>query len=390
VVLQTKASLLIAVLLTADTFIMEKNLSRRSFLGQLSAGATAALLTSPFDLYAGAPRQNRKLGIALAGLGRYSTRQLGPALKETKFCRLAGVITGSVEKGLQWSKDYGFPEKNIFSYNMMHRLADNKDIDIVYVVTPNGLHAAHAIAAAKAGKHVICEKPMANTVAECDSIIAACKAANVQLSMGYRLHFDPYHKELMRLAKEKDFGPFTSITGDRGFVMANKVWRADKKLAGGGPMMDLGVYIIHGACMAANGVAPIAVTASEHPKTKPDMFTDVEEGMNWTMEFPGGAVCTAQTSYQHNADRFKATGPNGFIEFREHAFTYRGMVVETSRGPLNFTPPNQQALQMDDFADCILNNRTTRVPGELGRRDLAIIEAIYTAAATGKRIAVKM
>jgi glucose-fructose oxidoreductase len=120
------------------------------------------------------------------------------------------------------------------------------------------------------------------------------------------------------------------------------------------------------------------------------MFTDVEEGMDWTMEFPGGAICTATTSYQHNSDTFRAEGAKGWIDFKEHAFTYRGMVVDTSRGPLNFTPPNQQALQMDDFAQCILNGKKSRVPGELGRRDLAIIEAIYKAAETGKRVEVKL
>jgi glucose-fructose oxidoreductase len=365
-------------------------ISRRSFIHQVSLGTASVLAAGPLGLYASGWPRDRQLGMALVGLGRYSTRQLGPALKETKLCKLAGVVTGSKEKGEQWAKDYRFPVKNIYSYDTMAQMADNKDIDIVYVVTPNGLHAEHAIAAAKAGKHVICEKPMANTVAECDSIIAACKAAKVKLSMGYRLHFDPYHKEMMRLAKEKDFGDLMKMTGDRGFVMQNKVWRADKKLAGGGPIMDLGIYVIHGACMAANGVAPIAVTASEHPKTKPGMFTDVEEGMNWTMEFANGAICTAQTSYQRSADKFRAEGPKGWIEFREHAFTYRGMVVETSRGPLNYTPPNQQALQMDDFASCIINNRESVVPGELGRRDMVIIEAIYKAAASGKRVEVKV
>jgi len=365
---------------------MKRIISRRSFIEQISLGTASVLAAGPLGLYASELPRDRMLGVALVGLGKYSTRQLGPALKETKLCKLTGVVTGSKEKGEQWAKDYGFPVKNIYSYDTMAQMADNKDIDIVYVVTPNGLHAEHAIAAAKAGKHVICEKPMANTVAECDSIIAACKGAKVKLSVGYRLHFDPYHKELMRLAKDKDFGAFTKMTGDRGFVMQTKVWRADKKLAGGGPIMDLGIYIIHGACMAANGIAPIAVTASEHPKTKPEIFTDVEEGMNWTMEFPDGAILTAQTSYQHNADKFRAEGDKGWIEFKEHAFTYRGMVVETSRGPLNFPPPNQQALQMDDFANCILKNRESIVGGELGRRDMAIIEAIYKAAATGKKV----
>ncbi|MFL5747063.1 MAG: Gfo/Idh/MocA family protein [Niastella sp.] len=366
------------------------SVSRRSFLEQLSIGTASILMTGPLGLYASNNRPDRVLGVALVGLGKYSTRELGPALKQTKWCKLTGVVTGSKEKGEQWAKDYGFPVKNIYSYDTMAQMADNKDIDIVYVVTPNGLHAEHAIAAAKAGKHVICEKPMANTVAECDQIIAACKAAKVKLSVGYRLHFDPYHKELMRLAKEKDFGPFMNMSGDRGFIMQNKVWRADKKLAGGGPLMDVGIYLIHGACMAANGMAPIAVTAKEFIKTKPELFTDVEEGISWTMEFPGNAICTARTSYQHSADKFRAEAPKGWIEFKEHAFTYRGLVVETSLGPLSFTPPNQQALQMDDFANCIITNRPSIVPGELGRRDLAIIEAIYKAAATQKRVEVKI
>lgn len=362
----------------------KKFVTRRSFLEQLSTG-TALLFINPFELYAGKPYAGRKLGVALVGLGGYSTRQLGPALKQTQYCQLTGVVTGSQEKGAQWAKDYGFSPKNIYHYDNMASMADNPAIDIVYVVTPNGLHAAHCIAAAKAGKHVICEKPMANTVAECDRIIAACKAANVQLSMGYRLHFDPYHIEMMRLAREKEFGAFTHMTGDRGFVMDTKRWRADKKLAGGGPLMDLGVYIIQGACMASNGAAPLSVTAVEHSKTRPDIFTDVEQGLNWTMEFPGGATCTAQTSYQHRADTFKAEGDKGWIQFKEHAFTYRGLVVETSKGPLTYIAPNQQALQMDDFASCLLNGKKSRVPGEMGRRDLVIIEAIYKAMASGQR-----
>src|SRR5262249_6102127 len=163
--------------------------------------------------------------------------------------------------------------------------------------TPNGLHARYAIAAAKAGKHVIVEKPMANTAAECDTILAACRAANVKCSIGYRLHFDPYHKEMMRMASDPKIGPFMKVKGNGGFVARTRAWRQDKKLAGGGPMMDLGVYINHGACMAAGGVAPVAVTAKHIPTTKPEIFVDVEEGTNWTMEFANGAICEGFTSY---------------------------------------------------------------------------------------------
>jgi len=371
------------------TPLVPGHVSRRRFLGQLSVGA-AALAAARWSLRAADAPAEKKLGVALVGLGNYSKGQLGPALKVTEHCRLAGVVTGDRMKGAQWATEYGFPEKNIFGYDTMARLAEAKDIDIVYVVTPNGLHAEHVIAAAKAGKHVISEKPFTNTVAEAEAALAACRAAKVKLSIGYRLHFDPYHREMMRLAKAEDFGPFTKMTGDRGFVARTRAWRQDKKLAGGGAMRDLGIYIIQGACMAAGGVAPVAVTAKHIPTTKPEIFTDIEEGTNWTMEFPNGAVCTAFTSYAHSADKFRAEGPKGWIDFREKAFTYRGTVCETSRGVLKYEPfVNQQALQMDDFALCVREGRESRVPGEMGLRDMKIIKAIDEAARTGKRVAVK-
>jgi glucose-fructose oxidoreductase len=361
------------------------DISRRDFLRGLGTAGLVAGIGLPRNAFG----ENRKLGIALLGLGRYSTGQLGPALRETKLCYLAGVVTGHPEKGEKWAVDYGLNQKNIYSYETFDRIADNKDIDIVYVVTPPGLHSEFVIRAARAGKHVISEKPMATSVADCDRMIAACKTAKVKLAIGYRLHYDLYHKELMRLARDRDFGAFMKMTGDRGFVFGQRAWRIDKKLGGGGPMMDLGIYIIQGACMAANGLAPIFVTAHEEPKLKPELFNEVEETIRWTMEFPNGARCDAITSYNHSADKFRVEGAKGWLELKEHAFTYRGIVAETSRGPLNYTAINQQAAQMDDFADCILNGRNTPVPGELGRRDMQIITAIYEAAETGKRVKVK-
>ena len=151
-------------------------------------------------------------------------------------------------------------------------------------------------------------------------------------------------------------------------------------------MMDLGIYIIQGSIMAQNGAAPVAVTARELPKTNPELFNEVEESMEWTMEFANGARLSAVASFSHSSDTFRAEGAGGWIDFREHAFTYRGIHCVTSRGPLNYPPPNQQALQMDDFADCILTGRPTLVSGEMGRRDIGILTAIYRAAATGQRV----
>jgi glucose-fructose oxidoreductase len=367
------------------------NPSRRAFLRQLSLGSAAvatglgfsgSLLAQPADA---APR--KKLGVALLGLGRYATNQLAPALQQTKNCRLVGVVSGHPEKLAQWQKNFSLPEKNLYNYENFDRIADNPDIDIVYVVTPPAIHPEFVIRAAKAGRHVISEKPMATSVADCDAMIAACQAAKVKLSIGYRLHFDPYLKELMRLQREKDFGDFMKMTGDRGFVFGNHAWRVEKKLAGGGPMMDLGIYIVQAACMAT-GATPIAVTAHEEPKQRPEFFTEVEETIRFKLEFPNGAVCDAVTSYNHDNDTFRAEGDKGWYDFSAHAFSYKVGTVVSSKGPVHFPAPNQQALHMDDFVDCILTGRESEVNGEMGRRDMKIITAIYEAARTGKRVTV--
>ncbi|MBI2497812.1 MAG: Gfo/Idh/MocA family oxidoreductase [Opitutae bacterium] len=331
--------------------------SRREFLELCTLGG-AAMLARRGRAADGPPE--RKLGVALVGLGGYSTGQLGPALRETRFCRLAGVVTGSPEKGRSWARDHGFPEKNVYGYGNMARLADNPDIDIVYVVTPNALHAEYAIAAARAGKHVICEKPMACTVAECDAILAACARAKVRLSIGYRLHFDPYHGELRRLVRTREFGAFSRMNGGFAFRMRTAQWRATKALAGGGPLMDLGVYVIQECCMAT-AAAPVAVTARERPKQRPEFFRDVEEGIDWTLEFADGARGEGYTSYNDGRNDFRAEAAGGWFELRP-AYGYRNLRGVTSRGALNFEPPvNQQARQLDDFAQCILTGRASPV-----------------------------
>jgi glucose-fructose oxidoreductase len=367
--------------------------SRRSFLEKFSLGAAALALAARARAQSTPPA--KKLGIALCGLGNYSHGQLAPALKLTQHVELRGVITGSREKGQRWAKEFGFPEKNIYNYGTMSRLIDNPDIDIVYVVTPNALHPEHTIAAAWAGKHVISEKPMANSVSDCNAMMAACRANKVKLSIGYRLQFEPNYMELKRLAREKDFGPFTKMNGGLAFTMNRPQWRAEKKLAGGGPLMDLGIYAVQAACMAAgvghDGNTPVAIAARELPKKRPEFFRDVEETLEWTMEFPGGAKGEFMTSYNGGLDRFRAEAEKGWIEFTP-AFAYGGLKVATHKGPLNIAvPPSQQAVQIDDFAQCVRDNRDTPVPGELGRRDMMIIEAIYaSAAAAGKRIEIKV
>jgi predicted dehydrogenase len=329
--------------------------------------------------------KNEKLGIALVGLGYYSEHQLAPALQETEHCYLTGIVTGTPSKISQWQSKYSIPDSNVYNYQNFDSIKGNKDIDIVYVVLPNFMHAEYVIRAAEAGKHVICEKPMAMTVKECDDMIAACKKAGKMLSIGYRLHFDPYHLEMMRLGSQKIYGDIKKMTGGFGILPDDPgQWRLKKPLAGGGPLVDVGVYCIQGFCYTT-GMDPISVKAKEGPKTNPQKFKDIEQSLTWQMEMPNGLICEGKTSYADDINYLKAEAEKGTFELTS-AFNYDGQAGRTPEGKMKFTHVNQQAKQMDDFALAIKNNRPTPVPGEMGRRDVRIVEAIYEAMQTGKKV----
>jgi glucose-fructose oxidoreductase len=371
----------------------QASVSRRRFLSQMSAAA--AFIMAPRGARAlETPQTSKKLGVALVGLGSYSTNQLGPALRETVHCQLTGVVTGSRSKGKKWAREYGFPEKNIFNYDTISQIAGNPDIDVVYVVTPNGLHAEHVIAAAKAGKHVITEKPMANTVADCDAMIAACRDAGVRLMVGYRLHYEPHTAELIRLAREKTFGPFLRIKSENGFSIdpdarPENFWRLDKKLAGGGPLMDMGVYVIQAVCMAKVEAAPVAVTAKFGKVTMPNVFTDVEESISWTEEYADGAKAECKATYAEQLSSLRAEADGGWAELVYPAFYYDEPIIKTSQGKPHFPKVNHQVVQLDGMALEVMSGRPSLAPGEMGRRDIAIVEAIYAAARSGQRVEIR-
>jgi predicted dehydrogenase len=327
---------------------------------------------------------DNKLGLALVGLGNYSAGQLAPALKHTNHCRLAGVVTGSFDKAEQWMNDYSIPEKNIYSYDNFDSISNNKDIDIVYVVLPNAMHAEFTIRAFEAGKHVICEKPMAISIKQCDEMIDAAHKASRLLSIGYRLHFEPHHHTMREFGQKRYFGSVRKIIARDEIEIDAGVWRLNKALAGGGPLMDVGIYCVQGALYVL-GTNPIAVTATEGHKTDPEKFKEVEQSMRWTLHFPDNVVAECHTSYTDEKSLLRAEAESGFFELNP-AYDYSGIEGKTSKGRMNHQQVNQQALQMDDFALCVKNKRVSRVPGEMGRRDVKILKAIYEAAESGRRV----
>ena len=337
--------------------------------------SVAAFSKSPF--------QEKKLGVALVGMGYYAEHKLATALQETRNCYLAGIVTGKPEKAEKFKKKYNLPDTNIYNYETFDRIADNKDIDIIYVVLPNSMHAEYVIRAAKAGKHVITEKPMGISVKECQQMIDACKKVGVKLSVGYRLHFEPFTQEAMRIGQQKVFGKVKLVESSDGFKIGDPTqWRLKKSLSGGGAMMDVGVYAIQ-AARYSTGEEPISVTAQEY-KTDPVKFKEVDETIFWQMEFPSGAVSNSATTYASSTERLFISAENGWVELRP-AYGYGPLAGRTSKGELNLPQTNHQALQMEDFAKCILENKESSVSGEEGLKDMKVVEAIYRAIASGKK-----
>ena len=334
-------------------------------------------------------KNGNKLGVAVVGLGEYATTQLMPALKETTNCYLAALVSGTPEKLQQYKTEYNIPDSHLYSYDNYDTIADNEDIDVVYIVLPNSMHAEYTIRAARAGKHVICEKPMANTPAECREMMRVIEETGVRFSMGYRLHFDPYNKELMRLGQQKVFGNVQKITLlDSKDLGEKKTWRVDKQLAGGGPLMNYGVYCIQ-AALYLTGKLPVAVDAAFSPRTDKERFDEVEEGIKFTLHFDDGATADCECSYTKQQNLMNVRAENGWFQL-EPAYEYEGLKGKTSEGDISFPTVNQQALQMDDFAKCIIDNKPTRVPAEMGLRDVEIIAAVYKSAETKSRVEIKL
>jgi len=373
--------------------IQNRPVSRRKFNRLLGQGIAGTAMISSLPLSCAMGEQKSKeasLGVALVGLGAYSTYQLAPALQDTKHCHLAGIVTGTPAKASRWASKYNIPDPNIYDYDSFDDIAKNDDIDIVYVVLPNSMHAEFSIRAAQAGKHVICEKPMAISVKECDAIIEACEKASVKLGIGYRLQSEPYTQEVKRLVREKTFGAINFVSADAAYQSRGNPdqWRLNKALSGGGSLLNMGVYSIQSA-IYSTGENPISVSAQEF-STRPDYFKDTDETITAQFEFPGGAVGQIMTSHNASANRLFASCRNGWFELQP-ANSYGPLAGRSSEGRIQFEHESQQKLQMDDFARHILEGTPNLAPGSMGKRDMIICEAIYASIAEkGKKIALSL
>lgn len=360
--------------------------SRRDFISHTAALSSIPLIGTSMNTLGAT--QKKQLGFALCGLGTLSTGQLAPALQNTKYAKLTGIVTGTPAKAKAWKEKYNIPDKNIYNYDNMHEMINNPDIDVVYVVTPNGLHARDTIAAAKAGKHVFCEKPMEVSVERCQQMIDACKQANRMLGIAYRCQFEAHHLECMRIAREKEFGNLKLINAGFGIKLSDDLtqYRLNRELAGGGSLMDVGVYALQ-STMYLTGEEPISVTAVE-TKTDQKKFSELEETIAFQLKFRSGVLANCVASYNvYDNAGFNVYCDKGSFGL-EHGFYYGGIRgFRSDNKPLQFDHVDHFQKEMDDFAQCILNNKPTIVPGEMGLRDVRIMMKTYEALRTGKSVA---
>ncbi|WEF31498.1 Gfo/Idh/MocA family protein [Pseudoduganella chitinolytica] len=336
----------------------------------------------------------RKLGYAIVGLGSYGLGVIIPQFKHCRDSKLVALVSGDAAKARRVAAEYGVPERNLYNYQDFDSIRDNPDIDIVYVCLPVSMHAEYTIRAAQAGKHVLCEKPMALSAAECEAMIAACAKAGRKLMIGYRCHFEPTNLEAIRRARAGEIGKLRYFRSEHGFVQRNAAgWRLQKAMSGGGSLMDMGIYALQ-AARYMTGEEPVAVYATERTDRSDPRFREVEDMIEFELEFPSGVLASCMSMYSANQNHILLMGDKGRIEL-EPGTGYAGnrLWVGQGRGS-EITPApgpgaTQWAGQLDHLAQCVLTNRTPIVPGEEGLRDLRIIEAIYQSARERRRLVLR-
>ena len=337
---------------------------------------------------------DERIGIAVAGLGKLALDEVLPAFAESKQARLVALVSGTPDKQQAIARRYGISPEACYSYATMGRMRDNPAIQVVYVITPNALHRDHVVVAAQAGKHVICEKPMATSAAECREMIAACKRAGVKLMIAYRMQYEPHAREAIRMAREGKLGSVQLMDMINNQNQGDPAqWRQDKRLAGGGSLPDVGLYCLNTA-RAVLGEEPTEVSATIWSPPGDPRFREVESNVAFTLRFPSGAIANCLSSYStHRLSRLKLMGAAAWAEM-ENAFDYQGQTLRIAKlddginqvAQRMVPRKNQFALELDHIATCVKQNLMPRTPGEEGLQDQIIMEAIYQAAREGRAV----
>ena len=358
-------------------------LTRRDFT---RLGAMAALSPAlPLRAQMRSDSDGRKLRWCIVALGRISMGEFMPGLTLSKTGKITALVSGHRQKALQQAALYKVPSSAIYSYENFDEIRHNREIDAVYIALPNSMHAEYTIRAARAGKHVLCEKPMATSLADCRAMIEACRKANVKLMIAYRCQYHPSHLQAIELIRTGAVGQVQTIESAFGFDIRPGEWRLNKKMAGGGPLVDVGIYSLN-ATRYLTGENPAEIKAYASVIDHDGRFTQVEENDSWTVKFPSGILASCSTTYGGQMDGFfRVYGSKGWIHM--DGFNYSGMhlTAQLADGQMIDQPdpirePGQFTLEADYFADCVWHDREPKTDGAEGLRDLTAISRIYESA----------
>ncbi len=331
------------------------------------------------------------------GLGRLALEEILPAFGESKKARVAALVSGDASKAQTVARQYGIAERSIYSYQTYDSIRDNPDVQVIYIVLPNSMHAEYTIRGAQAGKHILCEKPMATSVKDCEEMVAACRKADRKLMVAYRIQYEPYNRLVRKLVRAKTFGQVKLIDAVNTQRQGDpQQWRLKRALAGGGSLPDIGIYCLNTARFLT-GEEPVEVIASIYTPAADPRFREVEDVVSWQMRFPSGIISNNLTSYDaHNSKRYRVHATEGWYGL-DPAFSYNGLQMETARAEgeverierPRINAKNQFALELDHMAECVKENKQPYTPGEEGLQDQRLMEAIYEAARIGRPVKLK-
>jgi predicted dehydrogenase len=332
----------------------------------------------------------KPLGYCLVGLGKFAVGQILPAFAECQHSRPVALVSGERDKAEAVAARYGISRKKIYNYKNYDDIRHDPDIDIVYIILPNAMHAEYTIRAHLAGKHVLCEKPMATNVKDCREMIAAANQAERTLMIAYRAQYEPYNQTAIEWSQNQKYGPIQFM----GSVTVVDIggpnqWRLDKSLAGGGSLVDIGIYSLN-AMRYLTGEEPIAVTALQHQNRDDPRFREVEQTILFQLRFPSGVVANCSSSYSTRPiNHYEVAFRDGWLKL-DPATTYTGQRfyhgTNDREEQLLLPHVNQFATEMDYFANAIKNKEPVKTAGEEGLKDVKYMELIYEAARSGKTV----
>ncbi|TKD53278.1 Gfo/Idh/MocA family protein [Sphingomonas baiyangensis] len=358
---------------------------RRLDLPNRAIGRPAPQLGGPAEL-----PDAEKVGIAVVGLGKLALGEVLPAFGQCRAAKLAAVVSGDPAKARRVAAQAGLPDDAIYSYESYDRMAQDRRIDVVYIILPNSLHADYTVRAFKAGKHVLCEKPMATTEADCRRMIAAAEAADRKLMIAYRCFFEPANLEAMRVMRSGTLGKIRSFSSDNGRPSSLSdpadQWRLDGPLSGGGALTDIGIYGINGARYLL-GEEPVEVRAWAYTDKSDPRFAETEDAIHWQFRMASGVIVNGSTSFSYaSTSRLQAVGEKGRLVM-DPATNYRGIQLAVHEGGVERRPQtpaiDQFAREMDEMAMVVRRNRPIAATGEEGMQDVRLMLAILESVRQG-------